>query len=162
MRTGIGYDIHRLEKGRELVLGGQVVEYAKGLAGHSDADVVYHALCDSILGAAGLGDIGQHFPDTDPAYKGIDSGKILKKVSEMIVGKKYEVNNIDITIVAEEPNLSGYIPSMITNIAGILDMHEGDINIKATTKEGLGAEGKNKAISAMAIATIIPSPDYEF
>ncbi|MEA3506471.1 MAG: 2-C-methyl-D-erythritol 2,4-cyclodiphosphate synthase [Elusimicrobiota bacterium] len=157
MRTGIGYDIHRLEKGRELVLGGRVIKYAKGLVGHSDADVVYHALCDSILGAAGLGDIGLHFPDTDPAYKGIDSAEILRKVSEMIAGKKYEVNNIDITIVAEEPNLSGYIPSMIKNIAAILDMRKGDINIKATTKEGLGAEGENKAISAMAITTIIPS-----
>ncbi|MDA3793405.1 MAG: 2-C-methyl-D-erythritol 2,4-cyclodiphosphate synthase [Elusimicrobia bacterium] len=161
MRTGIGYDIHRLKSGRELVLGGQTIKYKKGLLGHSDADVVYHSLCDAILGAAALGDIGRHFPDTDPKYKDIDSGELLGKVKKLIENKKYEVNNIDITIVAEEPDLSGEIPYMIENIAEKLKLHKSDINIKATTNEGLGPEGEKRAISAMVVATIIPSSAYD-
>ncbi len=162
MRTGIGYDIHKLESGRELVLGGQTIKYKKGLLGYSDADVVYHSLCDAILGAASLGDIGKHFPDSDPAYKDIDSGVLLKEVGGMIENKKYEVNNIDITIIAEKPELSTYIPGMIKNIAEILNIHKSDVNIKATTNEGLGPEGEKKAISAITVATIIPSSNYSF
>ncbi|MFC2062034.1 2-C-methyl-D-erythritol 2,4-cyclodiphosphate synthase [Elusimicrobiota bacterium] len=160
MRTGIGYDIHKLVKGRKLVLGGVELESELGLEGHSDADVVVHSVCDALLGAASLGDIGIHFPDTDNSYKDVLSLKLLQEVKNMINGKNYEVNNIDITIICEKPRLSGYAEDMVRNISETLDMPKYDVNIKTTTNEGLGPVGKGEAIASMAVVTIIPTTDY--
>ncbi len=154
MRTGIGYDIHKLVKGRALILGGVKIKYEKGLMGHSDADVVIHSICDALLGAASLGDIGKHFPPTDEKYKNIFSLELLKNVHKKIKEKNYEVNNIDVTIICESPTLSDWTKSMCQNISNALNVTEENISIKATTNEGLGAIGKGKAISAFAVATI--------
>jgi len=155
MRVGSGYDIHRLIKGRKLVLGGVVIPFEKGLLGHSDADVVLHALCDALLGAAGLGDIGQHFPDTEPQFKGISSMELLARTFQLVRDKGFCVNNVDATILAEAPRLDLYRSTMRTNIAGVLELEPADVNIKATTMEGLGAIGKGEAIAAMCVVTLL-------
>ncbi len=154
MRIGIGYDIHRLVPGRKLVLGGITIDFEKGLEGHSDADVVLHAICDALLGAAGLKDIGFWFPDTDPAYKGIDSLILLQKCHEMIKEKNFFLKNIDITVFAERPKISPCREAMTDKIAECLDCEAGIINIKATTTEGLGVIGKGEGIAAMCVALI--------
>lgn len=154
MRVGSGYDIHRLVQGRKLVLGGVTIPFEKGLLGHSDADVVLHALCDALLGAAGLGDIGQHFPDTDPSFKGISSMELLARTFQLIRDKGFCVNNVDATVLAEAPRLAPHCSAMQANIAGLLELEYGDVNIKATTMEGLGAIGKGEAIAATCVVTL--------
>lgn len=151
MRIGMGYDVHRLVAGKKLVLGGITIDFEKGLEGHSDADVLVHALCDALLGAAGLKDIGFWFPDTDPAYKDIYSIELLKKCDHMIRDKGYSIINTDITIFAEQPKISPYRTAMIEKIAESLDIEPERINIKATTTEGLGMIGKGEGIGAMCI-----------
>ena len=137
MRIGQGYDVHKLVQGRDLILGGVNIPYEKGLLGHSDADVLVHAVMDALLGAAALGDIGQHFPDTDPAYKGISSIELLKKVGELLDGEGYVVENIDATIIAQRPKLAQYRPQMAANIADALHLDVSRVSVKATTEEGL-------------------------
>lgn len=154
MRVGSGYDIHRLVPGRKLILGGVPIPFGKGLLGHSDADVLLHALCDALLGAAGLGDIGKHFPDTAPSLKGISSMKLLARTFELIQGQGFLVNNVDATILAEAPMLDKYRPVMQSNIADVLGVAPEIVNIKATTMEGLGAVGKGEAIAAMCVVTL--------
>ena len=154
MRTGIGYDVHRLVYGRKLVLGGIVIPFDKGLLGYSDADVLVHAVCDALLGAAGLGDIGIHFPDTDPEYKDICSLKLLAVTCEMLKNKGYRINNIDSTIFAEKPAISPFRNKMIAEIAHAAGINGDLVNIKATTTEGLGIIGKEEGIAAMCIALI--------
>lgn len=156
MRTGIGYDIHRLVAGRALVLGGIRIDHPVGLAGHSDADVVIHALIDAMLGAAGLGDIGEHFPDSDPAYKDVDSGELLAKTVEMLERAGFTANNIDIIIMAEEPKLSGYKPRIRQRLAELVGIDAARINVKAKTAEGLGPVGESQGIAAWAAVTIVP------
>lgn len=155
MRIGIGYDVHRLVPGRPLILGGVNIPYEKGLLGHSDADVLIHAIMDALLGAAGEGDIGRHFPDSDEAYKGISSLLLLKRVAQVIRDKGYEVNNVDSIIIAQKPKMAPYIEQMVQNIAGILQVSAAGINVKATTTEGLGFTGSGEGIAAQAVATII-------
>lgn len=154
MRIGQGYDVHKLVEGRELYLCGEKIEYEKGLLGHSDADVALHALCDALLGAAALGDIGKHFPDTDPRYKGISSMLLLEHVCGLLADKGYKLINADITIIAQKPKLLPFIPKMRENVAGALKVGIEDINIKATTTEKLGFEGRGEGISAMAVVLI--------
>jgi len=154
MRVGIGYDIHRLRKGRKLILGGIEIPYPKGLFGHSDADVLLHAIADALLGAANLGDIGQHFPDTDPKYKNISSKIILGKVYQLVRKKEYKILNIDSVVIAEEPKLAQYIPQMKRNIARILKIKPEKISIKAKTNEKLDSLGKKQAIAAHAVASL--------
>ncbi|PIU42125.1 MAG: 2-C-methyl-D-erythritol 2,4-cyclodiphosphate synthase [Candidatus Omnitrophica bacterium CG07_land_8_20_14_0_80_42_15] len=156
MRIGIGYDIHRLVPERKLILGGVEIPSIRGLLGYSDADVLLHALCDAMLGGLGLGDIGEHFPNTDPQYKDISSIVLLKKVSELVKEKSYSVNNIDITVIAEEPQLKPFKEKMKQNIARTLGMNTEDLNIKATTNEGVGYIGKAEAIAAYAVVTLKP------
>lgn len=153
-RIGQGYDIHRLVKGRKLVLAGVEVPFEKGLDGHSDADVVAHAVMDALLGAAALPDIGVHFPNTDPAYKNAESFELLKKVRNMVIDKKYSIGNIDITIIAELPKLSPYVNEMKRNLSRVLEIGEEDISIKATTNEKLGALGRGEGIAALAVALL--------
>jgi 2-C-methyl-D-erythritol 2,4-cyclodiphosphate synthase len=155
MRAGLGYDIHRLTEGRKLVLGGVIIPFEKGLLGHSDADVVLHALCDALLGAAGLGDIGQHFPDTEPRFKDISSMKLLEKTFQLVRTNGFRVNNVDATILAEAPRLDRHRAAIQSNIAGVLKLEPGDVNIKATTMEGLDAIGKGEAIAAMCVVTLV-------
>jgi 2-C-methyl-D-erythritol 2,4-cyclodiphosphate synthase len=154
MRIGIGYDIHRLVEERKLFLGGVEIPYVKGLIGYSDGDVVLHAIADALLGALSLGDIGGHFPDSDPDYKDIASTQILKKVADIIADKKYAVNNIDTTIIAEEPKIYPFKDKMVDKIAVILGMDKSRINIKATTNEGVGSIGRGDAIAAYAVAAL--------
>jgi 2-C-methyl-D-erythritol 2,4-cyclodiphosphate synthase/2-C-methyl-D-erythritol 4-phosphate cytidylyltransferase len=154
IRIGQGYDVHRLVDGRDLILGGIHVPYAKGLLGHSDADALLHAITDALLGAAGLGDIGKHFPDTDPQYKNADSAKLLKYTHELLKSKGFEVINIDSTIICQEPKLSQHIPSMMASISQLLGIHEACLNIKAKTNEGLGYLGQSEAIEAQAIVLV--------
>jgi 2-C-methyl-D-erythritol 2,4-cyclodiphosphate synthase len=154
MRVGSGYDIHRLVEGRRLVVGGVVIPFDKGLSGHSDADVLLHAVCDALLGAGGLGDIGQHFPDTDPAFEGISSMELLSRTFRLVRAEGFFVNNVDATLLAEAPRLDEYRSAMQANIAGVLEMEHRNVNIKATTMEGLGAIGKGEAIAAMCVVTI--------
>jgi len=149
-KIGIGYDIHRLVKGRRLVLGGVEIAHERGLEGHSDADVVLHAVCDALLGALGKGDIGEHFPNTDDRYKGISSLELLSKVSTLVKAEGFHVNNIDIMIQAEEPNLKKYKAEMKARIAEKLFIKEEDVNVKATTQEKLGAIGAGEGIAAFA------------
>lgn len=151
MRIGQGYDVHKLVEGRELILCGEKIAYELGLLGHSDADVALHALCDAILGAAGLGDIGRHFPDTDSRFKGISSMILLKETVELAKRAGYSLVNADVTIIAQKPKLSGYIEKMRLNVADVLGVGIQDINIKATTTEKLGFEGRGEGISAMAV-----------
>lgn len=155
MRIGHGYDVHRFCDDRPLYLGGINIPYDKGLLGHSDADVLLHAICDALLGAAALGDIGRHFPDSDSAYKGIDSKKLLKATVELLSEKGYTVGNIDATVLAEEPKLAPYIEKMERVIADIVGIDIDNINVKATTEEGLGFTGNKQGIAAHAVAIII-------
>jgi len=151
MRVGTGYDAHRLVEDRPLILGGVNIPYSKGLLGHSDADVLVHAICDAILGALGLGDIGRHFPDTDNSYKNICSLKILESVQQMAEQRNFCCGNVDATIVAQAPKLSSFMKQMKINIAHSLNTSVENINIKATTTEGMGPEGKGEGISAQAV-----------
>lgn len=154
MRVGFGYDVHRLVEERKLILGGVEIPYEKGLLGHSDADVLVHAVMDAMLGAAGMGDIGRHFPDSDNQYKGIDSMILLQKVTELLTEAGYMVNNIDVTIVAQRPKLAGFIPQMEANLAKAVKVEEHAVNVKATTTEKLGFEGEGLGMSAYAVCTI--------
>lgn len=154
MRVGIGYDVHRLTENRELILGGVAIPYEKGLLGHSDADVLLHAIMDALLGAAALGDIGEHFPDSDPAYKGISSLKLLEKVGVLLNENCYLIENIDATIIAQAPKMRPYIKAMRENIAGTLGIAFEQVNVKATTEEGLGFTGRGEGISAQAVCML--------
>lgn len=154
VRTGIGYDVHRFGKGRKLILGGIEVPYEKGLVGHSDADVLLHAICDAILGGIGEGDIGQHFPDHDVRFKGISSMKLLEDVLGLLKRKGFMLINIDSTIIAERPKVSRFVKGMRENISNLLGLDIGSVNIKATTNEGLGFIGRGEGIAAQAICTI--------
>ncbi len=156
-RVGTGYDVHRLQEGLELWIGGVKIEHTHGLLGHSDADVLLHAICDALLGAAALGDIGKHFPDTDPRYKGIASIKLLKHVSELLKERGYTVGNIDSTVAAQRPKMAPHIPQMRQNIADALGINIDCISVKATTTERLGFEGREEGISAQAVALIVKS-----
>lgn len=156
MRVGMGYDVHKLTEGRELILGGVKIPWEMGLLGHSDADVVVHAIMDAILGAAALRDIGRHFPDTDPQYKGISSIVLLKKVGELLREKGYQIVNLDATIIAQKPKLLPYIDTMVENVAAALNLSVDQVNIKATTEEGLGFTGAMQGISSQAICAICP------
>ncbi|MDO4523445.1 MAG: 2-C-methyl-D-erythritol 2,4-cyclodiphosphate synthase [Eubacteriales bacterium] len=159
MRVGMGYDVHRLTEGRKLILGGVEIPYEKGLLGHSDADVIVHAIMDALLGAAALGDIGKHFPDTDPKYEGISSIKLLEHVGELLEQNNYVVENIDATIIAQRPKMLPHIPQMVKNVAKALGLEENQVNIKATTEEGLGFTGSGEGISAQAICLLLPLMD---
>ena len=154
MKTGIGYDIHKLISGRKLILGGVEIPHLKGLLGHTDADVLIHAIIDALLGAGGLGDIGEHFPDSDPKWKDMNSLELLKIVQKTLCEKKIRINNIDCTIIAEEPKLGKYFNEMKKNISAILDIKENAINLKAKTNEGLGPVGNKEAICAFAVASL--------
>lgn len=154
MRIGMGYDVHKLVEGRNLILGGVNIPYEKGLLGHSDADVLLHAIMDALLGAAALGDIGKHFPDTDPAYKGISSIELLKKVGSLLEEEGFLIENIDATIIAQEPKMRPHIDAMRENIAHALAIEVGQINVKATTEEGLGFTGTGEGISSQAICML--------
>lgn len=154
MRIGMGYDVHRLVEGRDLIMGGVNIPYEKGLLGHSDADVLLHAIMDAILGAAALGDIGKHFPDTDPAYKGASSIKLLEHVGELIYENNYIIENIDATIIAQRPKMRPHIDTMRQNIADALGIDADQVNVKATTEEGLGFTGTGEGISSQAICMI--------
>jgi 2-C-methyl-D-erythritol 2,4-cyclodiphosphate synthase len=154
IRIGHGYDVHQLVAGRDLILGGVKIPHSKGLHGHSDADVLIHAICDACLGAAGLGDIGQHFPDTDALYKNIDSRKLLRKVKEAIVERGWKIANVDSTLVAQAPRIAPHLPQMIQNIAADLDIPQESVNIKATTTEKLGFAGREEGIAAHAVVLL--------
>ncbi len=154
MRVGFGYDVHRLVEGRKLILGGVEIPYEQGLLGHSDADVLIHAVMDALLGAAALGDIGMHFPDTEEQYKGISSRKLLAHVGELLRQEGYVVENIDATVVAQRPKLRPYIRQMEENIAAVLGLRLDQINVKATTEEGLGFTGSGEGIAAQAVCSI--------
>ena len=154
IRVGLGYDVHKLVEGRDLILGGVNIPWELGLLGHSDADVVVHAIMDALLGAAALRDIGRHFPDTDPQYKGISSILLLQKVGELLEEKGYEIVNIDATIIAQKPKLLPYIDTMIENVANTLHLSVDQVNIKAATEEGLGFTGTLQGISSQAICAI--------
>ncbi len=160
MRIGTGYDVHRLTENRALVLGGVAIPYEKGLLGHSDADVLVHAIMDALLGAAALGDIGRHFPDTDDAYAGISSIVLLKKVRMLLEQEHYVIGNIDATIIAQKPKLAPFLPEMRTNLAEVLEVSENQINIKATTEEGLGFTGAGEGIAAQAVCLLESIGDY--
>lgn len=155
MRIGHGYDVHRLVEGRALILGGVEVPHCMGLLGHSDADVLTHAVMDALLGAAGLWDIGHAFPDTDPAYQGISSLLLLEQVMQMLKAKGFTVGNIDATILAQKPKLAPYIPQMRKNLAQIMGIEESNVNVKATTEESLGFTGKEEGMAAHAVALIV-------
>lgn len=156
MRVGMGYDVHRLTEGRKLILCGVDIPYEKGLLGHSDADVAVHAIMDALLGAAALGDIGKHFPDTDPAYEGISSILLLEHVAKLLDEHGYIIENIDATIIAQRPKLLQYMPQMVKNVADALGLEENQVNIKATTEEGLGFTGSGEGIAAQAVCLITP------
>ena len=160
MRIGQGYDVHRLVEGRKLILGGVEIPYEKGLLGHSDADVLLHAVMDALLGAAALGDIGQHFPDSDERYKGISSVKLLKEVGKILQENGYLIENIDSTVIAQRPKLLPYRPQMAKNIADALGIEPDQVSVKATTEEGLGFTGTGEGISAQAIALLSSVADY--
>ena len=155
MRIGIGYDVHSLTENRRLVIGGVEIPFEKGLLGHSDADVLLHAICDALLGAAALGDIGQHFPDTDARYHNIDSLKLLRCVADMIRDAGYTVGNLDSVVIAQRPKLAPHIPQMQTNIAEALGISPGQVSVKATTTEHLGFEGRGEGIAAQAAALLL-------
>ena len=154
MRIGQGFDVHALVEGRKLILGGVQVPYEKGLEGHSDADVLIHAVCDALLGAAGLGDIGVHFPDTDPAYKGADSRVLLRAVAQKVAAAGFEVANVDSTIIAQAPRMAPHIAKMAANISADLGIARAAVNVKATTTEHLGFTGRGEGIAAQAIALL--------
>ncbi len=154
MRVGLGYDVHRLALGRDLIIGGEKIPWEKGLLGHSDADVLIHAVMDALLGAAALGDIGQHFPDTDPAYKGISSLRLLDHVAGLLREKGFTTGNIDAVIIAQKPKMAPYIPGMRRNIAAALGISEDRVNIKATTEEKLGFTGREEGIASQAVCLL--------
>ena len=160
MRVGMGYDVHKLVEGRKLILGGVEIPYEKGLLGHSDADVMLHAVMDALLGAAALGDIGKHFPDNDPAYKGADSLMLLGRVGEILSEEGYVIENIDSTIIAQKPKMAPHIEQMRKNIADTLGLDISRVNVKATTEEGLGFTGTGEGISAQAVALIMSVENY--
>jgi len=155
MRIGMGYDVHRYEKDRKMILGGVEIPYELGLLGHSDADVLVHAVMDALLGAAALGDIGQHFPDTDPQYKGISSILLLEHVGRLLKEHNYKIGNIDATIIAQRPKLAAYRPQMAENIAKALGIEVNQVSVKATTEEGLGFTGRMEGMAAQAIALLL-------
>jgi 2-C-methyl-D-erythritol 2,4-cyclodiphosphate synthase len=159
MRIGHGFDVHRLVPERALVIGGVTLPWHHGLLGHSDADVLLHAICDAILGALGLGDIGKHFPDTDPAYRGIDSSRLLAHVVVLAVQQGYRVGNLDATVVAQQPKLAPHIPAMVARIAEICQVEAGQVNVKATTTEQLGYTGRGEGIAAHAVVLMARSVD---
>ena len=154
MRIGHGYDVHRLVEGRDLILGGVKLDFHLGLDGHSDADVLLHAVSDALLGAAGLGDIGRHFPDTDPQYKGADSLKLLETVGQKVTAAGYRISNIDVTMIAQKPKLKEHIPAMEDNIAGALGISAGRVNVKATTEEHLGFTGTMEGMACHAVCLL--------
>jgi len=154
MRIGQGFDVHQLVAGRKLVMGGVEIAHDKGLLGHSDADVLLHAICDALLGAAALGDIGRHFPDTDARYRGIDSRELLRHVGKLLIDRGHRVVNIDATIIAQAPRMAPHIPAMVANIAADLGVAAGGVNVKATTTEKLGFAGRGEGIAAQAICLI--------
>ena len=154
MRIGHGYDVHKLVEGRDLILGGVKIDYEKGLLGHSDADVLLHAVSDALLGAAGLGDIGKHFPDTDPQYKGADSLVLLTVVAQRVKEAGYRVSNIDVTMIAQRPKLKDHIPQMVLNIAGAVGIEPNRVNVKATTEEKLGFTGEGLGMSCHAVCLL--------
>ena len=154
MRIGHGYDVHKLVPDRDLILGGVKIDYELGLLGHSDADVLLHAVSDALLGAAGLGDIGRHFPDTDPKYKGADSLKLLENVAQKVKAAGYRVSNIDVTMIAQRPKLKDHIPQMVLNIAGAVDIAPDRVNVKATTEEKLGFTGEGLGMSCHAVCLL--------
>lgn len=162
MRVGMGYDVHKLVSDRDLVLGGVTIPYEKGLLGHSDADVLIHAIMDALLGAAALGDIGTHFPDTESKYKGVSSIELLKQVKTLVEDKLYVIENIDATIIAQQPKMAPHIPNMIDKIANALCIDKEQINIKATTEEGLGFTGSGEGISAQAICSLSSILNYQY
>lgn len=162
MRIGMGYDVHRLVEERDLILGGVRIPYEKGLLGHSDADVLLHAIMDALLGAAALGDIGRHFPDTDPAYKGASSLRLLARVGELIGKEGYVVGNIDATIIVQKPKMAPHIEEMRKNVAETLGIDISQVNIKATTEEGLGFTGTGEGISSQAVAALESIRDVSF
>ena len=161
MRIGQGFDVHALAAGRKLVVGGVEIPYDKGLLGHSDADVLLHAICDALLGAAALGDIGRHFPDSDARYKGIDSRELLRHVARLVQSRGYEVANVDATIIAQAPRMAPHIAKMVANIASDLQVGTAEVNVKATTTEELGFTGRGEGIAAQAVCLIrrIPPRD---
>jgi 2-C-methyl-D-erythritol 2,4-cyclodiphosphate synthase len=159
MRVGQGFDVHQLVAGRRLVIGGVEIPHDKGLLGHSDADVLLHAICDALLGAAALGDIGRHFPDSDPKYKGIDSRQLLRHVARLVVEHGWRVENIDATIIAEAPRMAPHIAKMVANIAVDLGIDRGCVNVKATTTEKLGFTGRGEGIAAQAICLLRAEDD---
>ncbi|MDO5361128.1 MAG: 2-C-methyl-D-erythritol 2,4-cyclodiphosphate synthase [Eubacteriales bacterium] len=154
MRVGMGYDVHRLTEDRDLILGGVKIPWEKGLLGHSDADVLIHAVMDALLGAAALGDIGKHFPDTDPAYKGISSILLLERVTKLLREKGYEIGNIDATIIAQKPKMAPHIAQMKENMSKAMGIDSSRLNIKATTEEGLGFTGREEGIASQAICLL--------
>ena len=160
MRIGMGYDVHRLTEDRKLIIGGVEIPYEKGLLGHSDADVLLHAIMDALLGAAALGDIGKHFPDTDPAYKGISSMELLRKVGELLEEHSFLIENIDATIIAQAPKMRPHIDTMRKNIAQALQIEVDQVNVKATTEEGLGFTGTGEGISSQAVCSLNDVTNY--
>ena len=154
MRGGMGYDVHKLTEGRDLILGGVTIPWEKGLLGHSDADVLIHAVMDALLGAAALGDIGKHFPDTDPAYKGISSLKLLEHVMCLLKRNGFSVGNVDAVIIAQKPKMAPHIPQMRKNLAEAMGIPEGRVNVKATTEEGLGFTGRGEGIASQAVCLL--------
>ena len=154
MRIGHGYDVHRLVEGRDLILGGVKIDFELGLLGHSDADVLLHAVSDALLGAAGLGDIGKHFPDTDPKYKGSDSRVLLRHVVKLVVEHGYRISNVDVTMIAQKPKLKDHIPQMVQNIAEDLQIPENRVNVKATTEEKLGFTGTMEGLRCHAVCLL--------
>ncbi len=162
MRVGLGYDVHKLVEGRDLILGGVKIPYEKGLLGHSDADVLLHAISDALLGAAALGDIGKHFPDTSDEFKGISSLVLLERVGKLLEEKLYFIENIDATIIAQQPKMRPFIAEMEANIAKTLRLDVSQVNIKATTEEGLGFTGSGEGISAQAICSLSMAENYAY
>ena len=162
MRIGMGYDVHKLVEARPLIIGGVTIPYEKGLLGHSDADVLVHAVMDALLGAAALGDIGKHFPDSDPKYKGADSLVLLKHVRELLNEQLYIIENIDATIIAQNPKMAPHIPKMVENIADALEIETHRVNVKATTEEGMGFTGTGDGISAQAICLLNTVYNYAY
>ena len=158
MRIGQGFDVHALVAGRKLILGGVQIPYEKGLEGHSDADVLIHAICDALLGAAALGDIGRHFPDTDPAYQGADSRVLLRAVAQKVAAAGFSIANVDSTIIAQAPRMAPHIAQMAANIGADLGLASTAVNVKATTTEHLGFTGRGEGIAAQAIALLVPIP----
>jgi 2-C-methyl-D-erythritol 2,4-cyclodiphosphate synthase len=154
VRIGQGFDVHALVAGRKLVIGGVEIAHDKGLEGHSDADVLLHAICDALLGAAALGDIGQHFPDTDSRYRGADSRMLLREAARKVAAAGYRVVNVDATVIAQAPRLAPYMPAMVERIADDLGLQRGAVNVKATTSEGLGYTGRGEGIAALAVALL--------